>query len=129
MRKIAGLLFLCVFLTACSADAAPAQTGTLSGRVTIGPINPVEREGENPTPPPEVYAARQIVVFNRTGKREVARVDIDSNGTYEVSLPPGEYVVDINHAGIDSAAGLPQTVTIRADQATQLDIDIDTGIR
>jgi hypothetical protein len=90
----------------------------------------VLREGEpEPTPAPEVYAARAIVIYARNGHTEVARAQIDANGDYEVKLVPGTYVVDINRTGIDRAAGLPQSVDIQAGQVTRLDIDIDTGIR
>jgi hypothetical protein len=116
-------------LTAC-APAAPAHTGVLQGRVTVGPLVPVEIEGAPaPTPAPEVFAARQVVVFTPDGEREVARAQIDPEGSYRLELPVGDYLVDINHLGIDSAAGLPAVVTIRPDEITTLDIDIDTGIR
>jgi hypothetical protein len=115
-------------LFACSLD--PPQTGVLEGHVTIGPLVPVVREGEaEPTPSPEVYATRQIVVFREDGNTEVARLTIDANGDYRTSLPVGTYWVDINHAGIDSAAGLPSQVVIVHQEVTRLDIDIDTGIR
>jgi hypothetical protein len=56
-------------------------------------------------------------------------VDLEGDGRYQVELEAGLYVVDINHLGIDHAAGLPAQVEILPDQVTTLDIDIDTGIR
>jgi hypothetical protein len=117
-----------LLLFACSLE--PPKTGILEGHVTIGPLVPAVREGEaEPTPSPEVYAARQIVVFGEDGKTEVARLAIDSNGDYRTSLPVGTYWVDINRTGIDSAEGLPRQVVIAHQEVTRLDIDIDTGIR
>lgn len=108
----------------------PKELGTLQGQVTIGPLEPVRREGEpEPTPALEVYAARKIVVFAPDGKTEIARADIDNSGHYAITLPAGVYVVDINHAGMDSAVDLPTTVTIISGRVTWLDVDIDTGIR
>ena len=119
---------MAVFLAAC--NQTPQALGTLEGHVTIGPLVPVVREGEvEPTPAPEVYASREIVVFTQNGETEVARLQIDANGNYRAELPVGFYLVDINHAGIDSAAGLPAEIEIKADGVTRLDIDIDTGIR
>jgi len=69
------------------------------------------------------------VVFKANGKTEFTRVKIDSNGNYRAELPVGTYVVDINHLGIDMAKGFPQTVLITENEVTNLDIDIDTGIR
>jgi hypothetical protein len=127
MRQLL-LVTIVIAITACSA--APTQTGTLQGQVTIGPLSPVSREGmPDPTPAPEVYAAREIVIYARDGRTEVARAQIDASGTYQVTLPVGTYVVDINRVGIDRGKGLPQTIEILSQQVTVLDVEIDTGIR
>ncbi len=107
-----------------------AATGTLQGHVNIGPLQPVIRIDE-PTPvvPPEVYAARQIVVYAADGHTQVARVRIGPDGNYTATLPPGTYVVDIVRAGIDKSKDVPAKVQITAGHATTLDVEIDTGIR
>ena len=124
------LLFiaLTLFISACST--VPQKPGTLEGHVTIGPLVPVLREGEpEPTPAPEVYAARKIVIFAQDGRTEITRVQIDPNGDYQVTLAAGTYVVDINRVGIDRGIHLPKTVEIVSQQVTRLDVEIDTGIR
>lgn len=91
---------------------------------------PIVREGEaEPTPAPEVYVGREIVIFAEDGQTEVTRAKIDPTGNYYVTLPVGTYVVDINHLGIDQGLDLPKTVEIASKQATRLDVEIDTGIR
>ena len=124
-----GLLLLFLLaLTSCSLG--PQETGILEGQVSIGPLVPAMREGEEaPTPAPEVYAAREIVVYNKTGKREITRLEIKPTGWYQGELPVGTYLVDINRIGIDSAAGLPKQITITAGAVARLDVEIDTGIR
>lgn len=113
-----------------SACGGPEEHGTLQGYVTIGPLVPVVREGElEPTPAPEVYAARKIVIYDEDGGKEIIQVDIDGEGNYVVELPVGVYTVDINRLGIDSGLDLPTRIEIMADQVVVLDIDIDTGIR
>lgn len=130
-RWLLNLIFLaagCFGLFACAQ--APQEFGTLAGHVTIGPLLPVLREGElEPTPAPEVYAAREVVVFEMDGKTEVRRIEIDSNGDYRAELPVGTYLVDIKHAGIDIAKGFPKEVEITSQTVTRVDIEIDTGIR
>jgi hypothetical protein len=124
------LLLLSQILLFVGCTPVPQETGILEGHVTVGPLVPVVREGEpEPTPAPEVYASRQIVIYTSDGRTEVTRVQIDGQGNYRVELPVGKYVVDINHAGIDRAKDLPHTVEIAAGQSTRLDVDIDTGIR
>jgi hypothetical protein len=124
------LLLVALMLMVTSCAPVVEETGVLEGHVTIGPLVPVVREGEpEPSPGPEVYASRQIVIYASDGRTEVARVQIDGQGNYRVTLAVGTYVVDINHAGIDTAKDLPKTVEIVAGQTTRLDVEIDTGIR
>jgi hypothetical protein len=129
LKKLLALLAaIAISITACTA--APKQTGTLKGHVTIGPLSPVSREGvPDPTPAPEVYTAREIVIYGQNGRTEVTRAQIGASGAYQVTLPVGTYVVDINHAGIDRGIGLPQQIEILNQQVTVLDVEIDTGIR
>ena len=62
----------------------------LKGKVSIGPLVPVVREGEEaPTPAPEVYSAREIVVYKKNGVTEYTRLGIDSTGRYQAELPVG----------------------------------------
>jgi hypothetical protein len=127
MRRLA-LVALILLVTSCTPG--PQETGTLEGHVTIGPLVPVAREGEpEPTPRPEVYASRQIVIYAQDGRTEITRVQFDGKGNYRVTLPVGTYVVDINHVGIDHGIDLPKTVEILSRQVTRLDVEIDTGIR
>jgi hypothetical protein len=128
-RSIYVLLFLAglaLYLSACRAG----PEGILEGVVTVGPLVPVERAGApTPTPPPEVFTSRALDVFKGDGTTLVKRVPFQADGTYRVELLPGTYVVDIEHTGIDRAAGLPARVVIRSNEDTRLDVDIDTGIR
>jgi hypothetical protein len=123
-----SLMILVLVMGACS-QAVP-KTGWLEGQVTIGPLVPVMREGESsPTPAPEVFQAREIVVFKPNGTSEVIRIPLDDVGKFRSELPVGAYIVDINHLGIDFADGYPKEVEIREGEITWLEVDIDTGIR
>jgi hypothetical protein len=104
-------------------------TGVVEGKVTIGPLQPVEKPGETPTVPPEVYQARKIMVYDRNRQTLVKQVDINGQGYYRVELVPGIYVIDINYVGIDRSPDVPKQVEVKAGQTTTLDIEIDTGIR
>jgi hypothetical protein len=128
MLKRILFISLSVLLFAC--EVAPAPEGILKGHVSIGPLQPAIQEGvPEPTPNPEMYTARKIVIFDQRGRKEIARASINAAGDYEIALPAGNYVVDINHSGIDFAKGLPAQVEILPDEVTYLDIAIDTGIR
>jgi hypothetical protein len=124
MKRLWWVLCL-LALTACFSQ----EMGTLAGHVTIEMQPVIRMDVPTPTPAPEAYAVRQVVIFSANGKREVARVQIDSQGNYRITLPVGEYVVDINHAGMDRGIDLPASIEIKAQQVTRLNIAIDTGIR
>ena len=131
------LLAICVLagsLLAMSCQPGGPETVLLQGAVTIGPISPVERPGENPTVPPGVFSSRYIIIYDEFGKnlvREVYFTQIGNGATgyYTAQIAPGTYVVDINHLGIDTTANLPVKLTVYADETVTIDIDIDTGIR
>jgi hypothetical protein len=118
-----------LFVMGCSSGSQ--ASGTLTGHVDIGPLQPVERVGvPQPTPSPAMYAAWRIVVLSQDGKREIARGEIDSSGHYQIKLLDGKYMVTakpVNGAGLGGQQVVP--VQIIKGEATQLDISIDTGIR
>jgi len=126
-----ALYIVCAIIVAGCAPVS-REEGTLSGHVTIGPLQPVVREGETePTPSPEVYAAWQIVVYSVDRRREIARADIDSAGNYQITLPVSTYVVTAEPTSGVGGPGGSQVydVEIASGKTTRLDIDIDTGIR
>ena len=134
-KRMLTFIFLPLALLACSLFSPPEMIpapagGTLQGKVTIGPLQPVERAGQpTPTPDPQVFTSRSLNIFKADGKTLVTNLHFNPDGTYRVSLPPGTYVVDIPHNGIGFARPLPKTITIHSGETVQLDIDIDTGIR
>jgi hypothetical protein len=126
MKRI--LILGLILFTACTVIAT--ETGSLAGNVTIGPLQPAVQEGvPEPTPGPQVYAARKILVLSQDSQREIARVSINPDGTYAVTLPVGFYVIDILGSAIERGMDLPREIEILSGQTTYLDIDIDTGIR
>lgn len=120
-------------LCGCISNSSPAEKGTLSGNVTVGPLTPVERVDATPIlPPPEVFTSRHLIVYKADGKTKVADVDIQPAGyygIYSISLSPGTYVLDYQRQGIGHASPLPKQVVIEAGKATVVDVDFDTGIR
>ncbi len=124
---LAALLITVFLLAACFSGAS--QTGKLEGRVTIGPIWPVELPGDKPTIPPEVYEARKVMVYDEHGDKLVKKVELGADGYYSVELKPGVYIVDINHVGVDSSGDVPKEVEIKPGETVELNIDVDTGIR
>ena len=116
-----------LLILGCSNETQ--EPGVLEGRVTIGPLVPVEQPGVEYEVPCEVYEARKVMVYDKSRKELVKQVDIDCNGSYRAELAAGFYIVDINRIGIDHSSEVPANVEIEPGETIQLDIDIDTGIR
>lgn len=111
-------------------DLDLAGSGTLAGRVSIGPICPVEREDEPCPVPPAVYAGVDVLVLEEPGDDLIARVDLDDEGRYRKELPEGSYRVTLEHElGIPPGGSPTHVVTIRQGETTEVDFEIDTGIR
>jgi hypothetical protein len=100
--------------------------GTLTGKVTRGPLSPVERPGSRGAEPVTGF---RLIISSLDG-RQVASAVTDDQGEYRVNLPPGAYRIS---SGVlprgNFTRELPATVTVTEGQERRLDIRIDTGIR
>lgn len=100
-----------------------AQEG-IEGTVTIGPIQPVSRPGEiNSTPYVATFVIRALA-----DNRIVATVTSAADGTFRVSLPAGEYVVESQQTSPYPFAK-PQQVTVNPGGYTVIMVAYDSGIR
>jgi len=117
-----------------SCQPGGAESVLLQGAVTIGPISPVEKPGEPVQVSPEVFAARKLLIYDKSGKhlvREVyfTQISQGATGYYTAQIAPGTYTIDINHTGMDTGDNLPRVITVSADETVTIDVNIDTGIR
>ena len=132
------VIALLVLAIACHSPTSPNEGklsgttlhGRISGVVTIGPNCPGPETTSNPCPTqPSAYALRKILIYNETKSRLLFTVDIDSQGLYVIELVPAKYTVELKPNGIDKTSDLPKVVDITANSITQLNVNIDTGIR
>jgi hypothetical protein len=126
--KVLLMIALSLLMLAGACAGTSKQNGTLEGKASIGPITPVQQTTPVPTPP-QVYAARKVLVYDKYHSKLIETVSLDNNGNYRIELAPGTYVVDINHAGIDRSSEVPKTIEIKPGSTVVLNISIDTGLR
>ncbi len=127
LRSAVVLVFF--FLSAACSDTLN-QPGILTGNVTIGPLCPVEPCDMTPEQIESAYSERKILIYPANDTFRLAKeVDVHYNKPYRVELTPGEYIVDINHIGMDRSGDVPAHISIKPNATDTLDIDIDTGIR
>ncbi|MBI2185230.1 MAG: hypothetical protein HYU39_09780 [Thaumarchaeota archaeon] len=101
------------------------QQGTIIGKVTIGPLCPVE---PCPNPTQNVYSTRTITLRSATGN--TTSVPLNSDGHFQAKVNPGTYELNLTDCTfLGCRTALPKTIKIEPNTTTKTDIDIDTGIR
>jgi hypothetical protein len=120
-----ALAILVLSLLAACAPKAPADTG-IQGRVTVGPMCPVVRPGQDcPDQPYQTV----LTVLTESGS-VVMRFRTDEDGRFRALLAPGAYVM---HPETPEGAFLPhapeQTFTVTEGQFTEINVVYDSGIR
>jgi hypothetical protein len=128
-----GIFFLIGFLFVfLGCDKNIQVSGFLEGKISIGPLCPVEHDPPDPDclPTAETYKAYPVGIFSPDGKHKITQVNPALDGTFRIDLDPGKYLVilESEHFRICSS-NLPAEVVIISQNKTILDIDIDTGIR
>ena len=115
-------------IAACgSGDASPSPSTAASGirgTVVLGPTCPVQHAGASPCLTP--YPATLVVTDS--DDRQVARTTARADGSFEVILPPGEYVI-LPRPGNPFPQAQPLDVTVVPGQFAEVQINYDTGVR
>jgi hypothetical protein len=139
MRHRLPALSLFAVLVACVAAACgdigitattPNPPSGIKGNVILGPTCPVQGEPGSFNPVPEAcltpYAAQMVVLDDE--QKVVARIQSAGDGTFQVDVAPGDYVV--TPASNDSyPIAQPVSVTVVPGQYATVQINYDTGIR
>ena len=112
----------------------------MQGKVTIGPLCPVEPCNLPPEQIARIYKARKVIIYEQSTKAKIAGANLDQDGEYSISLKPASYIVDItdaegNELPLESPRRpslgnvIPRKVEVRQGDKVVVDFDIDTGIR
>jgi len=117
-----------VSATGQSGDPLP-PSGEVTGKVSAGPVCPVERVPPDPSCAPRPVAGAVLIVQTTAG-REVARTTSAADGSFHLNLVPGLYrLVPQPVAGY---MGVAPSVDFRVDAGVPtpaLEVSYDTGIR
>lgn len=126
-----GFFTILIFIQGCSKQAT-YKTGFLEGKISIGPICPVETIPPDPgcLPTAETYKAYPVSVWSSDGKIKVAQIYPSLDGTFNMELAPGNYLVILeNNQNRIGSSNLPADISIVSENTTTLIISVDTGIR
>lgn len=124
---------LVVAVAGCSEIGIPVETPVapsgIRGTVLLGPTCPVESTpgANDPVPCVTPYSANLVVLDGESAV--VKRVTSEADGTFEVNVPPGDYVVTPSTGADTYPIAQPVPVTVFAGQYASVEINYDTGIR
>jgi hypothetical protein len=128
LKRLPSGFVLLLFAGSAVINAEPQ--GFVEGRLKI--VSPKEVELADATPSKstaENYVDYPLVILSREKQREVAHVTADESGNFRISLPPGDYVLDVQNRRRRHVRATAQPFTIVANQTVRADMAIDTGVR
>lgn len=129
------LLVVIVLITtfSCAKKSEITDTGVLKGKISIGPLCPVERVPPDPAclPTAETYRAWATAIFTVKEKLKYAILIPNLDGTFEIELPVGDYFIDYSVVRVIwvGKSNLPANISITKNDTITFNINIDTGIR
>jgi hypothetical protein len=107
-----------------------AKPGIVEGHLKIISLKEVELAGGTPAKlTAENYAEYPLIILNKDGQKEVARMTPDREGNYRISLPPADYILDLAGRGQRRLRAEPQPFAVVSGQTVRVDMNIDTGVR
>jgi hypothetical protein len=119
----AGALLLLTM--ACSEN-----TQSTSGIVGLATIKPVCPEGQDMDPCSSEPYETTLVIKEMESGDVVITVQTAADGTFRVTLPPGEYLVQPQEPeSFVAPFAEPQSVTVREGEFSAIEVVYDSGIR
>ena len=129
--KLSLFLFVVLFNWSCDQEQMQiVKKGYLEGKVTIGPLCPVETIPPDPAcqPSQDTYEAWPIIIWTADKKTKIGTIEPELNGSYLIHIPEGTYIIDLDKQHM-FGKNLPVKIEIVPFETLTLNIDIDTGIR
>src|SRR3954471_20479526 len=90
------LLAMLAFEADNLSAVTPAAPGFLEGDLSIHSEKGVDlADKPSPTPDQASYKEYRLAVFSKDHRTEIAEVSVNEHGHYRLSLPPGDYILDV----------------------------------
>lgn len=125
-------VFLIPSVVSCVDQKEIGEPGVLSGKISIGPLCPVETVPPSPgcSPTLETYTTWATAVWNTNKSKKTATLHPTLDGKYLIVLPSGKYVIDFDsNQSFRAGSNLPSEITVLPNDTLVFNITIDTGIR
>lgn len=114
------------FTMACGSDqlTTGSRASLVVGTVRAGPISPVARPGR-----PNTRPLPGAIVEALRNHRVITATHSDDRGRYELSLPPGAFLIRAKGPGRFLSRSAGKDVTTSAGERVTVNFWLDTGIR
>lgn len=123
-----NLIVWCIVLalvgSVTSSDALPS--GVMQGHLKILSSNPVDLGDENAATETaeKNYGEYPLLILSQSEKKEIARITADENGNYRATLPPGDYVLEVQGRARKHLRWKPRPFTVVSDRTVRVDMDL-----
>lgn len=98
-------------------------SGTVFGKVSIGPLCPVEPCNSTVNP----YSGKELIFKSGTLTQ---KAKLGADGSYQLNLLAGNYSITLSDCQyMGCSVVFPKNINVTANKNFELNIDIDTGIR
>mgnify|MGYP001413832544 CR=1 FL=1 len=125
-------LFVVLFLFSCEGKDLNNGEGVIKGKISIGPLCPVETIPPSPEclPTADTYKAWQTAVWT-LNHTKIADLNADLQGNFMLGLGSGTYLIDFvqSRTGSIGSSNLPAVIRVADKDILVFNINIDTGIR
>src|ERR1700720_2364983 len=116
--------FIALVLLECTPANGGVPAGSLEGHMKIVSLKEVQLAGgETSKATTESYAEYPLIILGKDGKKEIARVTADGNGNYRLSLPPGDYILDVKGRRPGGIRAKPKSFTVVSNQTVRVDMN------
>jgi hypothetical protein len=121
-RLVPALLVL--FVMTANAETPPAVTPGLEGVIVVSPSRPGPLKKDAPEAAPVGHISFDV----QKGEQKVASFTTDAEGHFQVSLPPGHYIIARNDPGASVGAWRFEADVV-AGEVTKVRWTGDSGMR
>ncbi len=108
---------------------ASSTSSGIKGTVMAGPTCPVERDPPDPQCADKPIQTNIWISSKINPQQVIATASSDTEGAFQVSLPPGEYVIQAGSSGVPYPRCNDTSATVGPAGYTAVTVSCDTGIR
>jgi hypothetical protein len=128
-NHLIGIATSLILAATAASNAAPS--GFMEGHLKIVRLGAAERSDDMPRQAvaPETYMKYPLIVLSEDGKSEISRVTADDNGNYRATLPPGNYILDVQERSAKRLRAKSQPFSVASNQTVHVDMNVIIGFR